>query len=89
MEYIAIPIGLTPGNLASAISGQVVNAARPDGLTYAVQIRLPSLASTSQRSEKAPRKEVHKSFQPRASMPGGPAAPSIFSVVVRIRGPVI
>ena len=83
-----IPIGLTPGHLSSAISRQAVNAGKPEGSTYAVQIRLPSLASASQWLEEAPRKKVHKRLQPRASMPEGSAASSVLSAVVRIREPV-
>ncbi len=75
-------------HLSSAVSRQAVNTARPEGSTYVVQICLPSLASTSQRSEEAPRKVVRKRLQPRASMPEGPAAPSVLSAVARIRGPV-
>ena len=81
-------MGLTPGHLSSVISLQDVSAARPEGSTYDVQIRLPRCASASQRSVEAPRKEVHRRLYPWASMPEGPAEASVLRAVTRIRGPV-
>ena len=77
-----IPIGHTPGRLSSAINRLATKAEIPFGSTYPMQSLLDVLAIDSQRSADAVLKEVHKRFHAAASRPEGPAAPSIFNIML-------
>ena len=61
-------------------------ASRPFGSTQNAQILFARLEMASQRSAECAPKDVHSHFHPAASTPEGPAALSILSVVLRIRG---
>ena len=82
-----MPIGLTPGHLSRAINRQATNAYRLFGSTKEQQILLAVDAKESQRSLEADWKDVHRRFHAIASRPEGPAAPSVFSTVLRIIRP--
>ena len=69
-----IPMGLTPGCLSCGISWQAVSAARPDGSTCAVLMRLVMAARASHRSFDALWNAVHMWRHPVASTPDGPCS---------------
>ena len=62
-----IPIGLTPGHLSSGMRRHATKALSPSGLTLVVAIRLPTLASTSQKLVEAALNEEHYCLQAYAS----------------------
>ena len=82
-----MPIGLTPGRLSKATSRQATNAERLFGSMKEQQSLLAVEAMASQRSVEAYWKDVQRRFHPAASRPEGPAAPSVFSAVLRISWP--
>ena len=84
-----MPIGRTPGCLSSGISLQAMKAARPDGSTKVVLIRLAMAAKASHRSLDAPCKAVHMRRHPIASTPEGPAEPLTRRAAERIIPPLI
>ena len=84
-----MPIGLIPGHLSKATSRQATKEDRPRGSTKDVQIRLASEATASQRLPEADLNEQQRRFHAAVSSPGGPAAPSILSAVLRINSPSI
>ena len=79
------PIGRTPGHLSKAIRRQARKGARPDGCTKEVHKCLASNAREWQSSADAALKAEHILFQPWASMPEGPAAPSVQLAAERIK----
>ena len=82
-----MPIGLTPGHLSRAIRRQATKADKLFGSTKEQQILLAVEARASQRSVDADWKDVHRHLHTAASRPEGPAAPSVFSTVLRIIWP--
>ena len=83
------PIGLTPGHLSRAIRRQATRAETPLGSTCWEQSFLAVAASASQSSVEAVLKDEHSLFQVAASMPEGPAAPSVLRAILRISCPSI
>jgi len=73
-----MPMGRTPGFLSSAIRRQARRGESVSGSTLDTAIRRATEASELHRSAEADWKEVHKCCQTAASMPEGPAAPSVF-----------
>ena len=83
------PIGRNPGHLSRAINQQATRADIPLGSTYSEQSHLAVLTSVSHRLADAVLKEVHVGFHAAASTLEGPAALSIFSIVLQINCPSI
>ena len=83
------PIGRTPGHSSRAISRQATREDMLLGSTYSEHNLLAVLATESQGSADADLKDVHIHFHAVTSRPEGPAAPSIFSTVLRIICPSI
>ena len=72
-----IPMGRTPGFLLSAISLQAMRGEMLFGSTRHVQRRLAVAAIALHKVSEADLKEVQSLLHPRASIPEGPAAPSV------------
>ena len=81
MRIKAFPIlmSLKPWLLSSAINVLAVNAVKPLGLTYMVQMNLLSVANASHRSDDASWKEVTKRLHTWASISVGSAVQSVCS----------
>ena len=79
-----IPIGRTPGFLSSAMRRQARKGARPQGSTREVHSYLARAARDLQSSIDDEWKEVHSRLQPLASIPEGPAEPSVCSTALLI-----
>ena len=76
-------MGRTPGDLSKAMSRHAKNRERISGERNVVYNRLANEAIALQSSSEAARKEVHSLRQPRASIPDGPATPTVRRVAAR------
>ena len=80
-----MPIDLTPGFLSKATSRHANKAVIPWGSTCSEHNLLVTMARKLQRLTEADLKQVHSRFHPLASIPDGPAAPSVCSATDWIR----
>ena len=83
------PIGRTPGFLSSGMRRHAISACRGVGSTYSVQRRRVAAARALQRDVDAPWKALQMRRQPLASIPDGPADPSVRSAAWRMESPLI
>jgi len=83
------PMGRTPGFLSSVITRQQARRGKVYRDLHRTQqsAKLQKQLSELHRSAEADWKEVHKRCQPAASMPEGPAAPSVLRQESRITAP--